>query len=101
LLLVVLVGGLDLDGEGPRVDGELGLGVNGVVSAVFTTGISSTVCSSTYFLMTVRVMVASTSSLSVAKVVTAASSPLLVTRVSVVTSSLLLVLRVSTATISS
>jgi hypothetical protein len=97
----VLVGGLNLDGEGPRVDCELGLDVNGVVSVVFTAGISSTVFSSTYFLMPARVMVASNSSLSVAKVVTAASSPLLVTRVSVVTSSLSLVLRVSAATISS
>ena len=53
LLLVVpgvLVGSLGLDGEGPRVDGELGLGVNGVVSAAFTVGVSTTVFSSTYFL---------------------------------------------------
>ena len=53
LLLVVpgvLVGGLDLDVEGPRVDGELGLGVNGVVSAAFTAGVSTTGFSSMYFL---------------------------------------------------
>ena len=42
--------GLDLDGEGPRVDGELGLGVNGVFSAAFTAGVSTTVFSPTYFL---------------------------------------------------
>ena len=45
----VLVGGLDLDGEGPRVDGELGLGVNGVILAAFTAGVSTSVFSSTYF----------------------------------------------------
>jgi hypothetical protein len=39
--------GLDLDGEGPRVDCELGLGVNSVVSAVFTDGVSTTVFSAT------------------------------------------------------
>ena len=53
LLLVVpgvLVGGLDLDGEGPRFDGELGLGFNGVVSAAFTAWVSTSVSSSTYSL---------------------------------------------------
>jgi hypothetical protein len=46
----VLVGCLDLDREGPRVDGELGLGVNGVVLAAFTAWGSTSVSSSTYFL---------------------------------------------------
>ena len=46
----VLVVGLDLDREGPRVDGELGLGVNGVVSAASTALVSTAVSSSTYVL---------------------------------------------------
>jgi hypothetical protein len=80
--------GLGLDGEGPRVGGVLRLGVSGVVSAVFTVRVFTSVFFTTYFLMTARVTVAS-------------SSSVLVTRVSVVTSSLLLVLRVSATTISS
>ena len=39
--------GLVLDGEGPRVDGVLGLGVSGVVSAVFTIRASTAVLSTT------------------------------------------------------
>jgi hypothetical protein len=50
VVLGVLVGGLDLDGEGPRVDSELGLGVNGVVLTAFTAWVSTSVSSSTYFL---------------------------------------------------
>jgi hypothetical protein len=46
----VLVVGLGLDGESPRVDGVLGLGVTGVVSAVFTVRVSTAVFSTTYFL---------------------------------------------------
>ena len=49
-LVLELVGGLDLDGEGPRVDGVLGLGVSGVVSAVFTVWASSAVLSTMCFL---------------------------------------------------
>jgi hypothetical protein len=67
--------GLGLDGESPRVDGVVGLGVSGVVSAVFAVRVSAAVFSTTYFLMTARVTVAS-------------SFSVLVTRVSVVTSSL-------------
>jgi hypothetical protein len=88
VILGALVVGLGLDGESPCVDGVLGLSVSGVVSAVFTVRVSIAVFSTTYFLMTARVTVAS-------------SSSLLGTRVSVVTSSLPLVLRVLATTISS
>jgi hypothetical protein len=80
--------GLGLAGKSPRVDGVLGLGFSGVVSAVFTVRVFTSVFSTTYFLITARVTVAS-------------SSSVLVTRVSVVTSSLSLVLRVSATTMSS
>jgi hypothetical protein len=67
-VLGALVVGLDLDGEGPCVDGVLGLGVSGVILAVFTARVSTAVFSTTYFLMTARVLVASNTSLSVARV---------------------------------
>jgi hypothetical protein len=80
--------GPGLAGKNPRVDGVLGLGFSGVVAAVFTVRVFTSVFFTTYFLITARVTVAS-------------SSSVLVTRVSVVTSSLLFVLRVSATTISS
>ena len=75
-MLGTLVGGLGLAGKGPRVDGVSGLGFSGVVLAVFTVRVFTSVFSTTYFLITARVTVVS-------------SSSVLVTRVSVVTSSLL------------
>ena len=45
----LVVGLLLLEIEGPRVDGELGPGVNGIVLAAFTAWVSTSVSSSTYF----------------------------------------------------
>ena len=74
-MLGTLVVDPGLAGRSPRVDGVLGPGFSGVVSAVFTARFFTSVFFTTYFLIAARVTVVSISSV-------------LGTRVSVVTSSL-------------